>query len=197
MTEHTITVQAPTDPAHAALRDHFLGWQCRIRQYAVRQADGRPSAGMRPSVIVTGAGTLGSITVLIVKRDSTDITAEFRHMARKTHDPADRFASALKFLSAAYYQRGPEFSDQLTALFGSGSQMAHRLLSNGRCRLDFEQYRQRYSLPCTAHRLAESDPHYQATYWHNSLFNPSLPGEVEILGFRPDWARAEADPGAS
>jgi hypothetical protein len=36
--------------AEAALRDHFLGWQCRIRQYAVRHGGGRPSSGMRPSV---------------------------------------------------------------------------------------------------------------------------------------------------
>jgi len=197
MPEHTIVAEASMDPAHAALRDHFLGWQCRIRQHAIRQADGQPSAGMRPTVTVTEADTLGSITVLIVKQDSADITAEFRHMVRKTHDPASRFVSALKFMSAAYYQRAPEFSDLLTALFGPESQTAHQLLASGQCRLAFEQYQQRYWLPCTVHRLAESDSHYQATYWHNSLFNPTLPGSVEILGFRPDWARAKAEPGVS
>ena len=34
-----------------ALRDHFLAWQCRIRQIAMRQDGGRPSPGMRPRVL--------------------------------------------------------------------------------------------------------------------------------------------------
>ena len=35
------------------LRDHFLAWQCRIRQIAMRQDGGRPSPGMRPRVLNT------------------------------------------------------------------------------------------------------------------------------------------------
>ena len=31
--------------AGATLRDHFLAWQCRVRQYAVRHGGGRPSRG--------------------------------------------------------------------------------------------------------------------------------------------------------
>jgi hypothetical protein len=42
--------------------------------------------------------------------------------------------------------------------------------------------------------LTEDDPAYQATYWHNALFNAGLPGAVRVLGFQPDWALAEADP---
>jgi hypothetical protein len=42
--------------------------------------------------------------------------------------------------------------------------------------------------------LDESDPAWQLTYWHNSLFNPALPGDVRILGFKPDWACATAEP---
>ncbi len=34
------------ETAQAALRDHFLGWQCRLRQLAVREAGGRPSSGI-------------------------------------------------------------------------------------------------------------------------------------------------------
>ena len=181
------------DPAQEVFRDHFLGWQCRIRQYAVRSAGGRPTAGMRPRVLV-GDDDLGPITVLIVKRDPAETTAQFRHMVRKTHDPAERYQGALKVLAAAYYQRPREFSDEMTALFGTGSALAERLLAAGRCRLDFAQYTQRYTIPCGLRTLPEGDPAYQATYWHNGLFNAALPGEVRVLAFTPDWAAADADP---
>ncbi len=99
-------------------------------------------------------------------------------------------------LAAAYYQRPQEFSDQLTALFGIDSVIAEQVLAAGRCLLAFEQYSQRYTLPCAPRVLAEDDPAYQATYWHNALFNPALPGAVRVLGFQPDWALAAADPPA-
>ena len=185
------------EAAQAALRDHFLGWQCRLRQLAVREAGGRPSSGMRPKLRLGEAGPpLGAITTLILRRAPAEATAQFRHMVRKTQDPAERYASALEMLAAAYYQRPREFSDQLTALFGPGSEIAERVLSAGRCRLAFEQYSQSYTLPCSVRALAEDDPAYQATYWHNALFNPALPGGVRVLGFQPDWALAEAEPPA-
>ena len=187
----------PLEAAQAALRDHFLGWQCRLRQLAVRQAGGRPTSGMRPEVRLAGADTpLGAITTLIVRKEPREATAQFRHMVRKTQDPAERYDAALETLAAAYYQRPQEFSDELTALFGPASDLADRLLAAGSCVLDFAQYSQLYRLPCAVRNLAEADPAFQATYWHNALFNPALPGGVRMLGFQPDWARAEAEPGA-
>ncbi len=185
------------EAAQAALRDHFLGWQCRLRQLAVRQAGGRPTSGMRPEVRLTGGDPpLGAITTLIVRKEPREATAQFRHMVRKTQDPAERYDAALETLAAAYYQRPQEFSDELTALFGPASDLADRLLAVGSCVLDFAQYSQLYRLPCAVRNLAEADPAFQATYWHNALFNPALPGGVRMLGFQPDWARAEAEPGA-
>jgi len=185
------------EAAQAALRDHFLGWQCRLRQLAVREAGGRPTSGMRPELRLDEDGPpLGAITTLILRRAPAEATAQFRHMVRKTQDPAERYDAALKMLAAAYYQRPQEFSDQLTALFGPGSEIAERALSAGRCRLAFEQYNQRYTLPCSVRVLTEDDPVYQATYWHNALFNSALPSGVQVLGFQPDWALAEAEPPA-
>jgi hypothetical protein len=181
--------------AEAALRDHFLGWQCRIRQYAVRHAAGRPSGGMRPALRLWEAGPdLGPVTVLIVKRAPQETTAQFRHLARKTHDPAERRDGALKFLAAAYHQRPQDFADDLTALFGPESEIADGLLAAGRCRLRFEQYRQTYDLSCAVRQLADDDPAFQATYWHNALFNAALPAGVRVLAFQPDWSAATADP---
>ncbi len=183
------------EAAQAALRDHFLGWQCRLRQLAVREAGGRPTSGMRPELRLTADGPpLGAITTLILRRAPEQATAQFRHMARKTQDPAERYAAALEMLAAAYYQRPQEFSDRMTALFGPGSEIAGRSLSAGRCLLVFAQYSQGYTLPCTVRALAEDDPAFQGTYWHNALFNPALPGGLRVLGFQPDWARAEAEP---
>lgn len=183
------------EAAQAKLRDHFLGWQCRLRQHAVRHSDGRPTPGMRPSVTVAGdASPLGDITVLIIKQDPHDSTAQFRHMVQKTQDPVERWESVMRTLQSAYFQRAREFSDVMTALFGPDSQSADRLAQTGRCALDFEQYSQSYSIPCRVHRLQESDPAFQATYWHNLLFNPNLPGGVSVLAFTPDWAHAAAKP---
>ncbi len=185
------------EAAQAALRDHFLGWQCRLRQLAVREAGGRPTSGMRPELRL-GPDTppLGAITTLILRREPEEATAQFRFMARKTQDPAERYDAALKMLAAAYYQRPQEFSDQLTALFGPDSEIAARARAAGRCLLVFEQYSQGYTLPCTVRALAEDDPAFQGTYWHNALFNPALPGGVRVLGFQPDWGLAVADPPA-
>lgn len=186
------------EAAQVALRDAFLGWQCRIRQLSVRQAGGRPTAGMRPDVTLESASEpLGAITVLILKAEPAEATAQFRHMVRKTHDPAERLESALKTLQAAYYQRPKDFSDVMTALFGPDSATAQRLATAGVCRLAFEQYQQRYDIPCRVRRLGEVEPAYQATYWHNALFNPRLPAGIEILAFNPDWAHAAAEPPVS
>ena len=106
--------------AAQALRAHFLGWQCRVRQFSVRQGGGRPTSGMRPRVLlVDPEADLGPTTVLINKREPQETTAQFRHVVRKTHDPVERYESALKMLSAAYFQQPEDFSDELTALFGA------------------------------------------------------------------------------
>ena len=176
------------DPAGQAARHEFLGWQCRIRQLSVRQSGGRPSSGMRPRVKLLPDDTdVGDIVVLIRKKSSQEVTSQLQHMVRKTRDPAQRHASALSFLAAAYYQRPDEFSDEMTALFGPGNALAEQLIQAQRCVLDFEQFDQRYRLICRVEKSAESDAAYQFTYWHNSLFNPSIPGDARILAFQPEW----------
>ena len=182
---------AHLESAARSRRREFLGWQCRIRQLAMRQSDGRPGPGMRPGVISTSdEAAYGHIIVLIRHEACQDATARFQHMVRTTRDPAERREGALRYLAAAFYQQPDAFSDQLTALFGPASEMAARLLAAGACRLDFEQYGQRYRLACTVSELQQSDDGFQFTYWHNSLFNPAIPAGVRILGFQPDWSVA-------
>ena len=181
------------DAAQDALRRAFLAWQCRLRQIAVREHGGRPTSGMRP-VLEVAAQRVGPITVLLNKRDGGKTTGEFRFMVKKTQDPADRYDAALRHLAAAYYQRPDSFSDRLTAVFSPQAELPAQISGRSDCVLSFAQFNQTWRLPCAAQLLDPEAAPYQATYWHNALFNPRLPGGVRIVAFAPDWAHAEADP---
>ena len=181
------------DAAQDSLRAAFLGWQCRIRQIAVRDHGGRPTAAMRP-VLEVAARRIGPLTVVLNKRDGGETTAQFRFLAKKTHDPGERYEAAMRHLAAAYYQRPESFSDQMTALFAPEASLPGQIAGRADCALLFEQFSQRWRLPCTARLLDPKAALYQATWWHNALFNERLPGGVQIVAFAPDWTRADADP---
>ena len=181
------------DSANEELRDRFLRWQCRIRQIAMRSEGGRPTSGMSPLVHVSGEPVARVVTVLC-KRSEHSVTMELRHLARRTQDPAERRDNALRLFAERHYQAATEFSDILTASFPPASGTAARLLEARECRLDFEQFGQRYRLHCSVRRLSENNSLREATFWHNLLFNPRLPADCIILGFEPDWGRSEADP---
>ena len=78
------------------MRAYFLGWQCRIRQIAMRQDGGRPSPGMRPRVLsTTGREIAPALTVLIIPRDPEESTAFLRFQVQKTLDPRDIYERGL------------------------------------------------------------------------------------------------------
>ncbi|WP_119462404.1 hypothetical protein [Rhodospirillaceae bacterium SYSU D60014] len=183
------------EPAAAALRDEFLGWQCRLRQLAVRENSGRPSQGMRPHVTtVRGEEIAGGITVLIVQDDPEPSTQLFRYQVLKTLDPVERYDKALQILASNYFQRPRDFSDVMTALFGPAMPLVDHLLAEGRCMLEFSQFSKGYRIPCEVDELDENDAFYQATYWHNRLFNSDIPAGVRVLSFTPDWMRSSSLP---
>ena len=180
-----------TKAAALALKREFIGWQCRIRQLAARESGGRPSSGMRPRVTSREGHEISpGMTLLILETEPANNTQLFRHQYLKTQDPGERYAKVLEILQSRYFQQPALFSGVMTALFGAGSTVAERLLSHGHCVLAFEQYSQGYRIPCAVAALDERHPFYQATYWHNHLFNPNLPARVEILSFTPDWTHA-------
>ena len=171
----------------------FLGWQCRLRQIAVREEDGRPTPGMRPQFDFSEDGQFANaITVLIVRVDAFADASQFRHLVLRSQDPAERLASGLRFLSATHYHHPKEFSDEMTALFEMRGLRPRALLARGACVLRFEEFSTSYTLPCRIRQVSEDEPAFQATYWHNRLFNPGMPGDILILGFLPDWSRARA-----
>ncbi len=191
MPAHTL----PRSAEGAVMRDGFLRWQCRIRQMMMREDLGRPSDGITPEVTLIGEGEpLGHIITVMSKTLAHSMTEEFRHMVRKTHDPAQRRDNAIRLFSEAYYQKAETFSDILTSTFPPRSVGASQIRAAERCTLKFEAFRQRFDVVCKVWVLAEQNPLHQATYWHNLLFNPTLPAETVILGFEPDWAKSTADP---
>lgn len=186
---NVITIRPPSD----RLRLAFLGWQCRLRQLAVRENDARPTAGMRPNLTVAGQDA-GAITVVIVPAEPEASTREFRHIVRRTHDPRERYQAALRYLQAHHYQDPARFDDRLTAIFGIDAALPALISGRDDCILAFSQYGQDYRLPCSAERLGKEDRMFQATYWHNALFNASLPANVSVLRFKPNWNEVIAEP---
>lgn len=183
------------EAAQAALRDHFLGWQCRIRQRQMREFQGRPSSGMSPRVLSDNGDALAAqVIVQIVHQDPEDAIYEFRHAYRSTRDPRQRYEKGLKLLSATFYQKSRRFSDNMAAVFGPESAFAQDLLLRGRCVLEFEQQNQRYRIPCKMRRLRREEPAFQAVWWLNGMFNPNLPEAAMLLNFAPDWQHASANP---
>jgi hypothetical protein len=175
------------------LRDEFLGWQCRIRQIAVREMGGRPTAGMRPRAIATTGEDISSgIVVLLNRAEPADTTKLFRYQVLKTQDPAERYDKAIELLASAYFQHPSDFSDVMTALFGPGSSVAARLVAEANCVLEFAQFGQSYRIPSAVAALEEADAGYQATYWHNRLFNDAIPAGISVLSFTPEWTHASA-----
>lgn len=78
----------PIDAA-VALRHQFLAWQCLIRQYAVRNDEGRPPRGGLAAFKVNGSTIWQDpIVVLTSKLDSEEITDQFRFAAKKHTTPS-------------------------------------------------------------------------------------------------------------
>ena len=179
------------EPAAAALRDEFIGWQCRLRALAMREDGGRPSPAMRPRALDPDGRELApALTVLIQRRDPETYTQLFRFQFQRTRDPLERLEQAVETLAGEYFQRPGDFCDLLTASFTAPSPALAELLARQYCVLEFAQFGQGYRLPCTVAVLPAAHRLHQATYWHNALFNPHLPPDFTVALFTPDWAHA-------
>lgn len=172
------------------LQEQFLGWQCRIRQYAVRKGDGCPSQGMRP-ILSAAEQNLGAMNIQLVKLDCKESTAEFKFMAKKTHDPVDRREGIIKILAERYFQIPAEFSTEMIAIYPLNSELAEQLVSLRRCSLLFQQANQKYRIECNIRSISAQENQYQNAYWQNYLLNHKMPGVVNVLGFKPLWEESQ------
>ncbi len=166
--------------------NRFIAWQCRLRKLSMRELGGRPSVGMSAGVhSIKGGEEQARIQFLPVKQEPEAITAEIRHIVRKSRDPAEWVKNGLRILAERHYQDNFNFSNSLTALFNLDSSIAQALNEAGQCRLKFKQDSIEFAFDFDVTLLTESDANYQSTYWHNHLFNPTLPGKVRVLAFMP------------
>ncbi len=168
----------------------FLGWQCRVRQDAMRRQGGKPPPGTRARLQLDGQ-YLGQINTVMHLLNPIKATAEFRFMVQKTHDPRAVYHNALKLLGESYYRDPAQFDDRLAALFASDSEWVDRIQEARQCRLEFFQGNRWYKLCGIGKDCEPGSTAYEATYWHNHLFNPQLPGRVRVLRFEIDWSRSE------
>lgn len=179
------------EAAASRLRDEFIGWQCRLRKQAMREAGGRPSAGMCPRAFDAAGGLIAeAFTVLLARADSEAAAKIFEFQFKRTNDPLDRYEKTVAALSADYYQHSRNFTGVMAALFGGGTATLRRLVDSPRCVLAFHQFSHRYRVPCDVEFLAPEDALFKATYWHNALFNAHLPPDVAVVAFEPDWVHA-------
>ena len=191
------TIESDSNPKNERLsiQEHFLGWQCRIRQYAMRNDEGRPTAGMQPDVFLEdGKEVASAVTLLLVPDLLQDSILQFRFMALKTQDPQERYKKAIQLLSSTFYQNVENFSGLMTGVFSMNSETVNRLKKNQRCVLEFDFQQQKFRVPAGIKVLLKKNPKYEFTYWHNFLFNPHLSPDVTVLGFEPDWSDSSADP---
>ena len=177
------------------LKDRFIKWQCHIRQIMMRDLFGKPTDGIMPELYLeNGARNLGAVITIMNKLPSYSQTPEMLHIARRTHDPAQRRNQALQYFASTYYQKYSHFSDTLTSTFQGGSKVAKLILGLGSCTLIFEAYSQKFELKCAVAALDSNDPIFKATLAHNRLFNPGLPADTLVLGFTPNWNMSSAEP---
>ena len=191
------TIESDSNPKNERLsiQKHFIGWQCRIRQYAMRNDEGRPTAGMQPDVFLEdGKEVASAVTLLLVPDLLQDSILQFRFMALKTQDPQERYKKAIQLLSSTFYQNVENFSGLMTGVFSMNSETVNRLKKNQRCVLEFDFQQQKFRVPAGIKVLLKKNPEYEFTYWHNFLFNPYLSPDVTVLGFELDWSDSSADP---
>lgn len=177
------------------LKAYFLGWQCRIRQQSVREFGGQPAPAMRPRVSTKiGTVIIPAMIVLLVPEEPSASTAFFKFQVQKTNEMEEARAAALKYLGADYFQLPELFSDEMMAVFAAGSPSVARLLRVREVLLNFEQYSQSFHIACTVRSLRPMEPARESSLWQARLFNPNVPQDAKVLGFKPDWKRATADP---
>ncbi|GIT71289.1 MAG: hypothetical protein Ct9H300mP28_11030 [Pseudomonadota bacterium] len=89
-----------TENNRLPIQNYFIGWQCRVREFALRNEEGRPNEGMRPQIeLKNGEVVFPAATLLIIPDHPDQTIRQFRFMALKTQDPKERYSKALQLLA--------------------------------------------------------------------------------------------------
>ena len=177
------------------IQRHFIGWQCRLREYSLRNNNGRLSEGICPRVLSENFEELNSsVILLLIPKNPIESILQFRYLAKKTNDPNERYNKALQLLSSTFFQHISNFEGLMTGLFPKNSLNATKILNEKKIFLDFDYQMQSFKIFCGVNELNNEEMGYQFTYWHNFLFNPNLSPESRVLIFSPNWSNSVANP---
>ncbi len=180
-------------PHELSLRDEFLKWQCRVRQIVMRENQGRPDSSVAPEVkFPVHAETVFRCVTVLCRKAEHSINPELHHMVKSTQELAARRDKAVGFLAERYYQQPGLFADVLTSTFEADSERFRFLIAQKSCILEFGAYNHAYKLKCEVVSYEQFEHYWQATYWHNVLFNPYLQPDIKVVGFVPDWEESVA-----
>lgn len=164
----------------------------------MREHDGRPDASVMPVLSITGSQgseeSIGHLMTVLNRLPEHSMLPELQHISRRSFEPAKRREDALKLFCSTYFQRAQHFSDMLTASFGPESEAALRIQRARHATLRFDKFSQKVELRCRVWRLTERNYFWQATFWHNGLFNPGAPADMIVLGFEPEWEYCKSEP---
>ena len=184
-----------TENNRLPIQNYFIGWQCRVREFALRNEEGRPNGGMRPQIALKNGEVVFPAATLLIIPDNPDQTIrQFRFMALKTHDPKERYTKALQLLAAKFYQNAEDFSGAMSGIFSRFSEEVKALEKDQSCIIEFDYQQQAFKIPCHVSASPKNESVHEFTYWHNYLFNPNLSPEVKVLHFKPDWEKTVSEP---
>ena len=184
-----------TENYRLPIQNYFIGWQCRVREFALRSEEGRPNGGMRPKIALKNGEVVFPAATLLIIPDHPDQTIrQFRFMALKTQDPKERYTKAMQMLAARFYQKSEDFSGAMAGIFSRFSEEVKALEKDQSCIIEFDYQQQTFKIPCHVSASPKNEPVHEFTYWHNYLFNPNLSPEVTVLHFKPDWSETVSTP---
>ena len=184
-----------TENNRLPIQNYFIGWQCRVREFALRNEEGRPNGGMRPQIeLKNGEVVFPAATLLIIPDHPDQTIRQFRFMALKTQDPKERYSKALQLLAAKFYQNAEDFSGAMSGIFSRFSEEVKALEKDQSCIIEFDYQQQAFKIPCHVSASPKNESVHEFTYWHNYLFNPNLSPDVKVLHFKPDWEKTVSEP---
>ena len=101
-------INSSTENYRYPIQNYFIGWQCRVRELALRSEEGRPNGGMRQKIALkNGKVVFPAATLLIIPEHPDQFIRQFHFMALKTQDPKERYTvEGLRSVPPALHDAG-------------------------------------------------------------------------------------------
>ncbi len=167
--------------------NNFVNWQCLLRQRNFRKLSGKPSEGTLALVYDKNSNEqITNLRSILIEKEPLNSAKMFEFMAKKTHDPEERFLKAVKYFASEYFENSKIFDGSFTATFPNNSKTVKDLLKKRKLNVQFFESPTGFNFNVNVKKLKKNDPIWKFTFFHNFFFNSSLDDNIEILFFKPD-----------